>query len=128
MTTGFDPFRGFPGSESYGLEVHRTENGYQLEFPVPGFKPENISVTLEDRVLTVEGQSDRRRFTRALHLPDDIDGDSITADVEHGLLTIGLQLHPRVRPRKIDVQIGRGMNQHESIGRTVPRDSGAGGP
>ena len=50
---GFDPLRGFfpaltQAPSAFGVEINRTENGYTLEIPVPGFRPEQIEVTVQD--------------------------------------------------------------------------------
>ena len=86
-----------------GLQVNRRGNGYTVEISAAGFKPEAISVTLDDGVLTVTGQNDKRQFTRLLLLPEDIDGDNIAANVEHGLLTLTLNMHSKAQPKKIEV-------------------------
>ncbi len=104
---GFDPIRGFFGSApSYGYsgEVQKTENGWTIELPVPGYKPDQIDVTVEERVLTVSGKTERRSFQRSILLPEDVDADAIDAKVEHGMLTLALHLHPKAQPRKIVVQ------------------------
>ena len=46
---------------------------------------------------------DRREFARSLLLPDEIDGENIAATVEHGLLTLTLNVHPKAQPKKIAV-------------------------
>jgi HSP20 family protein len=105
-TFAFDPFRNFfTGLGGFaGVDVTRTEQGgYRVEIPVPGFKPDEIEVTLEESVLTVAGKNERRQFTRSLLLPDDIDGENIAANVEHGLLTLTLNVHPKAQPKKIAV-------------------------
>jgi HSP20 family molecular chaperone IbpA len=101
---GFDPFRTLTTS-GFGFEINKTENGYAVELPVAGYAPENIDVTLEDRVLTVTGKTERRDFSRALLIPEEIDGEAIGAKVEHGMLTITLSVHPKKQPRKIDVNV-----------------------
>ncbi len=105
---GFDPFRAVFGNSQYGLpgDVQRTENGWTVELPVPGYKPEQIDVTVEDRVLTVSGKNEKRTFQRSILLPEEVDADAIEAKVEHGMLGLGLHLHPKAQPRKIQVQIG----------------------
>ncbi len=104
---GFDPFRAVFGNANYGFsgEVQRTENGWTVELPVPGYKPEEIDVTVEDRVLTVTGKSEKRSFQRSILIPDEIDSEAIQAKVEHGMLTLALSLHPKAQPRKIQVQV-----------------------
>lgn len=105
---GFDPLRGFAASAAaYGSgEVQKTDDGWTVELPVPGYKPEEIEVTVEDRVLTVSGKSERRSFQRSIILSDDIDVDAIEAKVEHGMLNLGLHVHPKAQPRKIAISVG----------------------
>jgi HSP20 family molecular chaperone IbpA len=107
---GFDPLRAVFGATPYGGgalngEVQKTEDGWNVEIPVPGFKPDQIDVTVEDRVLTVTGKTERRSFQRSILLPEEVDAETIDAKVEHGMLTLGLHLHPKAQPRKIDVKV-----------------------
>ncbi|HZW54295.1 MAG TPA: Hsp20/alpha crystallin family protein [Candidatus Elarobacter sp.] len=107
---GFDPLRAvFGGAPQYGGgltgEVQKTEEGWNVEIPVPGFKPDQIDVTVEDRVLTVNGKTERRSFQRSILLPEEVDAETIDAKVEHGMLTLGLHLHPKAQPRKIEVKV-----------------------
>jgi HSP20 family molecular chaperone IbpA len=104
---GFDPFRMMPAAPSTGwtFEINKVENGYKLELPVPGFKPEEIEVTIEDRVLTIVGKSEKRQFTRTLVLPEEVDEANVEAAVEHGMLTLELHLHPKAQPRRIPVKL-----------------------
>jgi len=100
---GFDPFRTVAAANGFGFEINKSEHGYAVELPVPGFGPDQIDVTLEDRVLTITGKTERRSFTRALLVPEEIDAETIGAKVEHGMLTIALNVHPKAQPRKIEV-------------------------
>ncbi len=105
---GFDPFRSaFPSfanvSNPFGLEVSRSDNGYTVEIPVAGFRPEQIDITFQDDTLIVSGKNDRRSFTRQLVLPEEIDPDGITANVDHGMLTLNLARRPETQPRRIQV-------------------------
>ncbi len=105
---GFDPVRAFLGSaQPYNDtgDVQKTDDGWTVELPVPGYKPDQIDVTVEDRVLTVTGKTERRSFQRSILLPEEVNADAIDAKVEHGLLTLGLHLHPKAQPRKIEVKV-----------------------
>lgn len=90
----------------FGYNVSRTERGYEVELPVPGFAPDQIDITLKDETLTITGTSEKRTFSRSLVINDEIDPDGITARVEHGLLTIALNRRPEAQPRKIAVTVG----------------------
>ncbi len=100
----FDPVRLFSGASSYGIEISRTESGYSVGIPVPGFKPDQIEVTLEDGLLSVKGKSATRNFSRAFTIPEDVDEGRIEADVEDGMLTLTLALTPKAQPKRIPVK------------------------
>jgi HSP20 family protein len=98
---GFDPFQSMPGFE---YDVTRTENGYEVEIPVPGFKPENVEVTFQDDAITVTAKSERRSFTRSFIVPEDVDPERIEASVKDGMLDLKLSRRPEVQPRRIPVK------------------------
>ena len=90
-----------------GLDISRNENGYVVEIPVAGYKPEHIDITYKDGVLSISGKSDRRTFTRSLVLPDEIDPDHVEARVEHGLLTLTLNRRPEAEPKRIEIKVNQ---------------------
>ena len=98
---GFDPFQSMRGFE---YDVTRTEGGYEVEVPVPGFKPENIEVTFQDDVIAVTAKSDRRSFSRSFTVPEDVDPEKIEARVSDGMLTLALTRRPEAQPRRIAVK------------------------
>ena len=100
---GVDPFQGIVRNWDYGFEVTRTENGYVVDVPVPGFNSSNIDVTLKDGIISVNGKTDRRSFSRAFSVPEDVDPEKISAAVTDGMLSITLDRHPAAQPRKISV-------------------------
>jgi HSP20 family molecular chaperone IbpA len=107
---GYDPFRRFFSNVGPQIDVIRTEKGFDVEIPVPGFKTDEIEVVVKDNILTVTGKSDRRAFTRSLKLPDDVDTQSIEASVENGLLQLNLSRHPDAQPRKIEIRTRASSN------------------
>jgi HSP20 family protein len=92
-----------PLSRNVGVEVSRSERGYVVEIPVPGFAPNQIEITYKDSVLTISGKSDRRTFTRSLVVPEEVDPDLVKASVEHGLLTLNLDRRPEAEPKRITI-------------------------
>ena len=103
----WDPFRNFfsgtPAAVA-GLEINRTDNGYVVEIPVAGFKPDDIDITVENGVLAISGKTEKRSFTRSFVLPEEIDSEAIEARVEHGMLTLKLELLPKAQPKKISIK------------------------
>lgn len=107
------------GAFSPALDVEETEEGFTLHVELPGVKPEEVDVSLEENVLTVSGQRDfydektaegfrrveRRfgRFHRAVRLPDRVDPDNVTAAYRDGLLTVTVAKAESAKPRRIAV-------------------------
>jgi HSP20 family protein len=107
----------------WGLALDVTENDedYSVQASVPGVSPEDIEITFEKNVLTVRGESkadetinsedyrlrERRvgRFSRSLRFPVEVDTDKVTADYEHGILTLRVPKAEAVKPKKIAVSI-----------------------
>lgn len=109
-----------PGSLYLPVNVRETQNGYDVEAPVPGFAPGDVDVTFADGVLTLkaerqeqnevveEGQTLAREFTwgsatRRLTLSGDVDPEHIEAAIENGLLKVHLPKASRSLPRRIPI-------------------------
>lgn len=101
---GFDPFQGMRSSMGFDYDVSRTENGYDVEVPMPGFKPSQIEVTFKEGVLSVNGKNDRRAYARSFHVPEDVDHEKIEAKVEDGMLHLTLSRRPEAQPKRIEVK------------------------
>ena len=87
---------------------------------LPGLKPEDISVTLEDRLLTIQGETatdgeikkgdfllrERRvgRFSRSLRLPNSLDSEKAEPTYENGVLTISFPRQESNKTRRLEVK------------------------
>lgn len=99
------------------VDVDEDEQNFTIRMGVPGWKENDIHVEVDENVLTVRGQHDssaepdkngqqahwQRSFSQSLSLPQTIDAEKITADLDKGLLTICLPKKPQVEPKKITV-------------------------
>lgn len=101
---GFDPFQALRSNWAFEYDVTRTEAGYEVEVPVPGFKPEDVEVTYQDDVLSISAKGERRSFTRSFTVPDDVDAEKIEAQVKDGMLVLTLARRPEAQPRRIAVK------------------------
>lgn len=111
------------------LNVHERADAFVVEACVPGLRPEDLDLTLQDNVLTISGEihsvqqpegttthrTERRygRFTRSIALPTQVKGDAVNAVLEHGILRLEIPKAEEVKPRKIAVRMA------ESEGRTL---------
>lgn len=107
-------------SRGVALDVAENEQEYTIEASVPGIRPEEIDITINDSTLTISGESKRveereegqwhlrersfGRFSRSIRLPMPIDEEQIDADYEDGILTIHLPKSEKTKPKKISVK------------------------
>ncbi len=102
------------------VDVAEDENAYVVKASLPGVKPEEVEVTLQNNVLTLKGeaQADKEineeryhvrerhygRFMRSLTMPTNIKADMIEASHENGVLTVRLPKAEENKPKKIAVK------------------------
>lgn len=106
------------------IEVKDTGTTYQVSAEVPGMDQKDISVSLEDRQLVIEGEKrnemkdeDQKkgtfhsefsygRFYRAIPLSEDVDAQKISANYKNGVLNIDLPKLPEQarKTKKIEIK------------------------
>jgi HSP20 family protein len=86
------------------VDVTEDQEGVRLVAEIPGYKPENVKVAIEHRVLTMSGEKANGSFQRSFTVPAVIDADRIEASVEHGVLTVVLPKAEQAKPREIPVK------------------------
>ena len=109
------------GSLGGGTSVDVYEEGDNLvvEAQLPGLKPDDINVSVENGVLTISGQTEAEeerkernyllrekrsgRFTRSLHLPPTYTADPSEATFEHGVLHLVFPKTESAKPRRIQI-------------------------
>ena len=124
----WDPFRGDWGGVGQNLEfvprfdVKETQDAYVINADLPGVKDEALNVSLNGNLLTISGtREDEHReegesyyamershgsFARSFTMPDSVDGESVTADLKQGVLTVRIPKRPEAQPKRI--AIGKG--------------------
>jgi HSP20 family protein len=114
---GWDPFP--VATFRAPLDIQRTEGGYRLQAALPGFKPEDVEVTLEQGTLTItarrsedkqteQGSYLRREvfsgsYRRRLVLPAEVTAEDIAATLENGVLTVDVKHTPASQAVRIPV-------------------------
>ena len=103
------------------VDIHQTDDAYTIDAAVPGFRPEDVEVTLEDGVLTIRGslraedsrdekgyiRRERRMSAvyRQIGLPQEVQADGISASFSNGVLTVRVPRTPKAQPKRIPVTI-----------------------
>jgi HSP20 family protein len=109
------------------VDVRSTDDEVLFLCDVPGFKSDDLEITIENHVLTIKGtrKFESREgeqvmlgrpygtFSRSFQLPTPVDEDRLAADLECGVLTIRLPKHPTTKPKRITIGIGKDVNRRE---------------
>ena len=102
------------------VDVQETKDSFVITADLPGVKPEDIDITMENGVLTLRGRRSHEtrteekgfrrverstgEFFRRFALPDVADADTINAQCTNGVLTVKIAKKPEVQPRRIEVR------------------------
>lgn len=101
------------------LDVRSTADALVVDAALPGIRPEDVEITVEDRTLTIRAESrDERQETegetlvreirrgsvrRSITLPRGLQTDDATATFEHGVLHLSIPRAEEVKPRQIQI-------------------------
>jgi HSP20 family protein len=103
----------------YGVDVREDADHIYVEAELPGFKKDDVDITLENQTLTISAErkdqteekkgdlllNERRysRFLRSFTLPLSVDEQTVNARLNDGVLTVTLDKREESKPRKISV-------------------------
>jgi HSP20 family protein len=113
------------GTESFGwapaVDVFEDAEGLTFKFEVPEVDPKDVTVNLEDGVLTVRGERKLEReekkenyhriereygtFARSFTLPATFDPNKVTAETKNGVLRIYVPKRAEAKPKSIQVKV-----------------------
>lgn len=104
------------------LNVYEDGDTLIVEAQLPGLKPEDLDINVEQGVLTISGQTtaeeERKernylirehrtgRFSRSLRLPATYNPDACQANFEHGVLRLSFPKSESAKPRRIQIGMG----------------------
>ncbi|MAG94179.1 MAG: molecular chaperone [Planctomycetaceae bacterium] len=117
---------GFPqgrGEMIPSLDISETETAVEVTTDLPGLKPEEIDVSVQDGYLSISGEHseettsetgedkkfhrvERRKgsFSRSVKLPVPVEEDDIEAQLHDGVLTVTLPKSKTARTRKVKIK------------------------
>lgn len=109
------------GNWSPTVDVYEDQNGIVLEADLPGLKPGEFELAIENNVLTLKGERKFEKkteegnyhrversygsFTRSFTLPSTVDVNNVAADFKEGVLKVTLPRKEETKPRQIQVQV-----------------------
>ncbi len=121
-----NPFSLARASEDVGadwlprLDIAETDAEYRFTADVPGLKKEDVSIAIEDNVLTLSGErkfeKDKKKenyhrversygkFTRSFTLPASVDAAKASAEFKDGVLTVRVPKAETAKVRKVEIR------------------------
>jgi HSP20 family protein len=107
------------GGFSLPLDVSTTPDSLLVEAQLPGVKPEDVEITVENNTLTITGKTAEERrtgegshlvqeirrgsFSRSISLPSGLESDKASATFENGMLELRIPKAEQVKPRQIKI-------------------------
>lgn len=104
------------------VDISETEGEYQIKAEIPDVKKEDVKVTVEDGILTIQGERKQEKeekgkryhriersygsFVRSFSLPDVIDEEKVKAEFKDGVLSLHLPKSEKAKPKAIEVKVG----------------------
>jgi HSP20 family protein len=103
------------------VDIFEEPDHLRIVAEIPGVKPENVKIAVEDNVLTIQGTKEQvaeeraekvhryertyGTFERSFTLPGTVNAEAIKANYENGLLTLTLPKLEKAQARQIKLEI-----------------------
>jgi HSP20 family protein len=101
------------------IDVVRDQKRMVVRADIPGLKPDEVKIEIEDNVLTVSGEHEERKevdekhfvrrerhygsFSRSMDLPHGVDAKRITAQTHNGLLEVTIPLPEETKEERVSL-------------------------
>jgi HSP20 family protein len=118
------------------LDISERKDAYLVTVELPGVEPDDLQITLEDGLLTIQGERqftqesseqqfhrvERRygAFRRSITLPAQVQAEQIEASFENGVLQIMVPKLEEAKPKRIRIRPGRAEILAASSEDTTP--------
>jgi HSP20 family protein len=118
------------------LDISERKDAYLVTVELPGVEPDDLEITLEDGLLTIQGERhfahdsteqqfhrvERRygAFRRSITLPAQVQAEQIEASFDNGVLQIMVPKMEEATPKRIQVRPGRADLPAASSEDTTP--------
>jgi HSP20 family protein len=103
------------------VDISETEGEYLIKAELPEVRKEDVKVTVENGVLTLQGERRQEKdekgkrfhrversygsFVRSFSLPESVDDGAVKAEYKDGVLNLHLPKSEKVKPKAIDVKV-----------------------
>lgn len=103
------------------VDISETDSAYLIKGEIPGVKKEDVKVTIQDGMLTIQGERRQEKeekskkfhriecsygsFARSFRVPSDADENSVKAEFKDGMLNVTLAKSEKAKPKSINVSV-----------------------
>lgn len=120
MNAAQDDVTANSGDWTPAVDIIEDDASYTIHADVPGVKPEEVQVEVENGVLTLKGEREETKkdekegykriervygsFYRRFTLPETVNADDIKAKTQHGVLEVVIPKRAKPEPKRIHVK------------------------
>lgn len=103
------------------VDISETDTAYLIRGEIPGVKKEDVKVTIQEGMLTIQGERKQEKeekgkrfhrveccygnFVRSFRVPDDADESAVKAEFKDGMLNVTLPKSAKAKPKSISVTV-----------------------
>ncbi|HTN95199.1 MAG TPA: Hsp20/alpha crystallin family protein [Gallionella sp.] len=103
------------------VDISETDSAYLIKGEIPGVKKEDVKVTIEDGMLTIQGERKQEKeekgkkfhrvecsygsFMRNFRVPDDADENSVKAEFKNGMLNVTVAKSAKPKAKSVNVTV-----------------------
>ncbi len=112
------------GAWSPSVDIYENKDQIVLEAELPGMRPEDVDISIENNVLTIHGERKFEKkdeqdnfhrversygsFTRSFTLPPTVTSENVDASFDNGVLKLTMAKREEAKPRRIEIKAGGG--------------------
>lgn len=113
------------GAWSPSVDIFENKDNIVLEAELPGMKPEDVDISVENNVLTIHGERRFEKkdeqdnfhrversygsFTRSFTLPPTVSSENVDAAFDNGVLRLTMAKREEAKPRRIEIKAAGGQ-------------------
>jgi len=104
------------------VDIKETPEEFMVKAELPGMKKENVHVTINDGILTMQGERKQEKeekgarfhrversygsFARSFVLPQHVDETKVVAEFTDGVLNVRMPKSAVAKPKSVEVKVG----------------------
>ena len=102
-------------------DIRETDTAYLIKAEIPGVNKEDVKVTLQDGMLTIQGERKMEKeekdkkfhrierscgsFVRSFRLPEDANESAVKAEFKDGMLNVTLTKSAKAKPKATEISV-----------------------